>query len=230
MHNIQSIVGCWVTRLLIITISMSSLNVIAQQPVKGEIKPQNLTQEDLRTIQKTLHQASSVEMDFVMTRVTGLRGSTTQRQGKALLMKPNKFNWMFETPVKEYKLFDGVSFYDYDPTSQTAIKLTTTGEMTEQIRQIVAVVLDFDALLKTYDLVSAQRVGQMVSARLKPKSKKTYTEIGLTIDEKSSSVVGFSMVMEGKSRLDYVFQNAKRGHLKNADFSLPAQVKINKAI
>jgi outer membrane lipoprotein-sorting protein len=209
---------------------MGPLKAMAQQPAKEEIKPQNLTEGDLRTIQKTLHQAPSVEMDFEMTRVTGLRGSKTRRQGKAFLMKPNKFNWMFETPVKEYKLFDGMSFYDYDPTSQSATKLTTTGEMTEQIRQIVAVVLDFDALLKTYDLVSAQRVGQTVTARLKPKSKKAYTEIGLTIDEKSSSVVGFSMAMEGKSRLDYVFRNAKRGHLKDSDFILPAQVKINKAI
>ena len=72
----------------------------------------SLTVDELRKMQSKMKAYDSLSVDFVQTRYTDLRQKSTHREGRALFAKPNFFRWMLETPKREYKIFDGKSFYD----------------------------------------------------------------------------------------------------------------------
>jgi len=84
--------------------------------------------------------------------------------------KPNKFRWTLEAPTAQSKIFDGKDFLEYDKGSNSAIRYSPTGPQAYDLRQIVDVVLNFDSLLKRYDLVKADQDGDMIKIELKPKT------------------------------------------------------------
>ena len=188
-----------------------------------------LQPEDLKKIQQNIQMSKYLKMDFEQTSVSGLRGHKSVRQGRAYFLSPDKFNWMLETPVKEYKIFDGVSFYDYSPESSRAIQHAPHGKQVEQLRQVVDVVMNFDSLLKNYQLISAHR-NQLVFIKLKPLKSSDIKEISLTLDEKNATVTNVTMEMLNKNKLIHDFKNPSKTSFSLDVFKIPSNVKISKGL
>ncbi len=186
----------------------------------------DLTVDELREIQSKIKSSDSLTVDFQQTKVSGLRGKKTSRDGKAQFVKPSNFKWMLETPNREYKIYDGKNLYDFDPVANTAARYSPTGPKQHELKQIVDLVLNFDTLLKRYDLVKASEDGGLVSIELKPKTPGDITSIDLKLSLKDSFITYMKFTLGNGTQLIHDFKNANTKAIPADVFDLPKGVKI----
>lgn len=186
----------------------------------------DLTADQLREIQAKMKGDDTLTVDFVQTRVTGLRGKMIKRDGRAVFVKPNLFKWMLETPKKEFKIYDGKYFYDYSPDTNSAVRISPSGPQAAELRQIIDLVLNFDTLLRRYDLVKADQTGSKVDVQLKPKTEGDITAVELVLDTDQDFVARLKMTLRNKSVLTHDFRNPSRKPVSEDAFQLPKGVRI----
>lgn len=186
----------------------------------------DLTVDELRAIQSKIKSSDSLTVDFVQTKISHLRGKKTMREGKAQFVKPSSFKWMLETPNKEYKIFDGKNLYDYDPEAQTAARFSPTGPKQHELQQIVDLVINFDTLLKRYDLVKASEDGDLVSIELKPKTPVDIVSIDLKLSQKNAYITYMKFELSNQNQLIHEFKNPNSQAIPPAAFELPKGVKV----
>lgn len=208
-------------------VASSSKKVPAASPSDAAGGAKDLTEDELRAAQAKMKDYDSLVVDFVQTRAGGIRGKVTKQTGKAIFTKPNYFKWMIETPKKQYMIFDGKSYYDYSPESNSAARYSPTGPQGYQLRQIIDLVLNFDALLKKYDLVKAHKDGDQISIQLKPKSEGEITAVELRLDGKESFVSMLKLTLRDKKTLSHEFKNPNHKPVPEQTFTLPAGVKVS---
>jgi len=188
-----------------------------------------LTLEQLRAKQAKLKSFDDLTLDFVQTKFKpkqGRKGRTLTRMGQAVLKKPDRFIWKLETPSKEYNVYDGKNFYTYLPDEKSAVKFSITGPQSYQLRQIVDLVLNFEALLKRYDLAKAEQIGDDIKVVLTPKIVGEIVSIELGFSEKKSHIVFLKMMMSDNLVLSHDFSNPVFTKIPDATFVLPAGVKV----
>ena len=182
--------------------------------------------DDLRAVQAKVKSADSLTIDFVQTKAGGLRGKKTVREGRAMFAKPNLFKWMLETPSKDYWIFNGKELYNYLPDSNSAARFSPTGPKTHELSQIVDLVLNFDTLLKRYDLVKAESDGDLVKIDLKPKIESDIVGVELHLSQKDSVLTMMKLVMKSDVTLTHEFKNPVRKAIPEDSFELAKTVKI----
>jgi outer membrane lipoprotein-sorting protein len=189
-----------------------------------------LSLEQLKVKQQKLKSVDFLAMDFVQSKflpaTRGRKARTTKRNGSAQFAKPDRFVWKLETPFKEYKIYDGKDFYDYSPESKSAVKYRPTGPHSYELRQIVDLVMNFDSLLKRYDLANAQQDGDDIKVELKPKNEGELTSIDLRFSEKKAHITFLKMTLTNKAEVSHEFTNAVFTPIKDSEFSIPAGVKV----
>ena len=107
-------------------LKFAAVCLLAVSPAVAQAKDLNV--EELRAFQAKMKSSDALTVDFVQTKYSGLRGKSTRREGKALFVKPNLFKWMLQTPSKEFKIYDGKSFYDFSPDTATAKRRAASPE------------------------------------------------------------------------------------------------------
>jgi outer membrane lipoprotein-sorting protein len=185
-----------------------------------------LTLEQLRAKQAKLKSFESMTIDFVQTK-TKSNGKTLTRKGQAIFKKPERFFWKLETPIKEYNLYDGKSFYTYLPDEKSAVKYRFTGPQSYQLRQIVDLVLNFEALLKRYDLAKAEQLGDDIKVLLKPKTVGDVASIDLGFSEKNAHITYLKMTMADKLILAHNFSNPIFTNVPDTAFDIPVGVRVS---
>jgi outer membrane lipoprotein-sorting protein len=185
-----------------------------------------LTLDQLRAKQAKLKSFDGLTIDFVQSKFKPTQGKTLTRKGQAILKKPDLFVWKLETPLKEYYQYDGKAFYTYSPDEKSAVKYSVTGPQSYQLRQIVDLVLNFEALLKRYDLEKAEQIGDDIKVLLKPKTSGEIVSIDLGFSEKKSHIVYLKMTMSNKLILSHDFSNPVFANVPNSAFDIPAGVKV----
>jgi chaperone LolA len=185
----------------------------------------SLTLEQVRGLQSNIKKAEHLSVDFVQTRFTALRGKSIRRDGKARFSRPNLFRWTLENPTKEL-IFDGKVFYEYDPASKSAVKYAPSGANARELTQIVDLVLNFDSLLKRYDLVRATDEGDLVKIELKPKKDQEIIGVELRYDKKADFVAYVRLDLANKNKLTHEFASPKRTPIASDAYALPAGVKV----
>ena len=186
-----------------------------------------LSLDEVRAIQSKMKATESLQVDFTQTSYVKLRDKSVKREGKAAFAKPDKFRWTLEAPTTQSKIFDGKDFLDYDKGSNSALRYSPTGPQAYDLRQIVDVVLNFDSLLKRYDLVKAEQDGDMVKIDLKPKTDQAVASVAIHVSTKDSFISFLKLTMKGGNSIAQEFRNPKRGAVPGDTFVLPKTVKIS---
>jgi len=205
------------------------LSVLLLFGVAFSASAKELKLDQLRALQSQMKSSDCLTVDFVQTNHTALRGRNIVRHGKAMFNKPDLFKWMLETPVQEYKIYDGKYFYDYNPTAKSAVRYAPTGSNARALKQVVDLVLNFDSLLKHYDLVRADETGDVVTVELKPKTETDITKVELHLSKKESFISYLKLDFHNKSSLTHEFKNPSRKILPEDTFVLPKGVKTTVA-
>jgi len=132
---------------------------------------------------------------------------------------------VLKKPLEE-KIFDGKYFYDYDPQTNSASRYQPNGPKAYALRQVVDLVLNFDSLLKRYELVSAKQEGDTVSVALKPKEASDLDSVELNLSEKNLLITSLKLNLKGGDSLAINFTNVDRKLLSADSFVLPKGVKV----
>jgi len=185
-----------------------------------------LTLEQLRAKQAKLKSFDALTLDFVQSKFKPNQKRTITRKGQAVFKKPDRFIWKLETPTRDYNLYDGKAFYTYLPDDKSAVKYSFTGPQSYQLRQVVDLVLNFEALLKRYDLVKAEQIGDDIKVELKPKTVGDIDSIDLGFSEKNSHIIYLKMTMANKLVLSHDFSNPVFKDVPDSAFSIPAGVRV----
>lgn len=185
-----------------------------------------LTTDDVRAIQSSIKASDALSVDFTQTTFKAIRGNKVVRHGKAIFSRPNKFKWMLAAPANEQKIYDGKFFYDYNPTTKSAARLSPTGPQAHELNNIVDLVLNFDTLLKRYDMVKAEENGDEVRIELTPKSTSDVTKVELKLSKKEALMTYLKMDLKGGNSQTHEFTNPDRAALAGDAFKLPEGVKV----
>lgn len=186
-----------------------------------------LTQEEIRTLQSSIKASDSLRVDFEQKTYKAIRGKTVTRRGYGAFMRPNKFKWVLAAPANEEIIYDGSYLYEYKPEAKQAARLSATGPKVHELNDLVDLVLNFDTLLKRYDLVKAEENGDEVSIDLKPKSVSDVTAVALKFSKKNSLITSLKMELRGGNSQTHEFSNPDRTALPGNTFTLPAGVKVS---
>ncbi len=186
----------------------------------------DLSPADLKQLQSKMKSSDSLTVDFVQTSYTATRDRSRKRQGQAVFRKPDKFKWMLETPVKEYKIYDGKNFYDYSPDSKSAVRYAPSGAHAQELKQIVDLVLNVDSLLERYELTKASDDGGIILIELTPKSASDITSVALHMSAKDGFISHLKLFMRNKNTLTHEFKNPRPQDVPPSAFALPADVKV----
>lgn len=187
--------------------------------------PIQLNIDQVRALQSNIKETEHLSVDFVQTRFTALRGKTIKRDGKAQFSRPNLFRWRLENPTKEL-IFDGKAFFEFDPTTQSAAKYAASGANARELSQIVDLVLNFDSLLKRYDLVSAEDLGTQVKILLKPKNEQEIKAVELHYNKTSDFVSYVALELANGNKLTHEFASPQRKAISSKTYTLPEGVKV----
>ncbi len=205
---------------------MKSVLAIILALAWGTASAKELSVDELRVIQSKMKATDSMSVDFVQTKYSKLRDKTSRREGRAIFSKPSSFKWMLEKPVQQYLVFDGKSFFEYNPGSNSAVRYSPTGPQSYDLKQIVDLVLNFDSLLKRYELKKAEQDGDLVKVELTPKTEGDVTGVELHLSQKDSYISFLKLTMKSTDYLAHDFKTPSRNKVKADAFTLPKTVKI----
>ncbi|TWW10351.1 hypothetical protein E3A20_06880 [Planctomyces bekefii] len=193
----------------------------------ARVQAKPLSADEVRDLQAKMKSSDFLTVDMVQTRVSTFRGEKKSvRTGKAIFAKPDRFKWMLETPVQEYKIFDGKACYDYRPAEKSAQKYTATGPVFHDLMSIVDLVQNFDSLLKRYELIKAESDEGVVTVDLKPKLEGEVVGVTLKLSLKDSYMTYLRMDLKRKNSLTHEFSNPVRAAVPADAFKIPDGVKI----
>jgi outer membrane lipoprotein-sorting protein len=204
--------------------------VMPSSVLMGQTKSasESVSTEELRELQSKMKQHTQLRLDFRQTRTNAIRpGKTSKSSGQAYFVKPGMFRWELIKPTSDIKIFDGKNLFSVNLTKKAAIKYSA-GNQVDELHELIDVVLDFDALLKRYNLRSATKQGDEISIQLSPKSDTPVKGIHLSVSSKTAFVGRVLLEFAGEQTTSqFDFSNHSVVPIDKNVFAIPADFKIS---
>jgi len=184
-----------------------------------------LSTTELRDLQLKMQNATQLSVDFKQEKTSSLRPNNPSKStGKAVFAKPTKFRWEL---AKSILIFDGDDLYSLSPKDKVATKFQTTSDRSQEIKEVIDVVLDFDSLLSRYDLAESSKQGSSVKLVLKPKTQTTMSQIEVVVDGAAATIQSVRLTFKNKNVSAFVFSNPDRRPVAATSFSVPVDYKVS---
>lgn len=188
----------------------------------------SLSTGELRDLQQKMKSATQLSVEFSQIKTTSIRPDVPSKSsGKAVFAKPNKFRWEIG---KTTLVFDGSDLYSLNSVDKSASKFGAASDRFQEIQEVIDLVLDFDSLLKKYDLVDSSKVGEVVKLQLKPKKPGAIKEVEVLVDASSATFQAVTMVFGNKNKSAFVFSNVDRSVVPASVFVVPKDFKVSDAL
>lgn len=206
-------------------IAICALMMVSSSFALGE---SSVSKKQLQEIQEKLKENTYLTVDFEKITYAALRNKTRKSQGMAYFKKPHYFRWVFQEPHNTELIFNGSAILSYLPDEKRADRLGVNSDKGREVKQVVNMVLDLEALLQRYDLVSSTIDSQYLNIEIAPK-KKVFGDIHkglLTIDLKNYYIENVKLYFDAKNYTQYLFKNPKRAKFSDTKFELAKGVKV----
>jgi outer membrane lipoprotein-sorting protein len=188
---------------------------------------ESLSTEELRELQNKVSKRQELRLDFVQVRTSALRPQKpATSNGFAVFQKPAKFRWETQKPQPDVLLFDGANLLNLKPGQNTATRFKADGDRAREIREVIDFVLDFEALLKRYQLMESSKDGQTIALKLKPKSSGAVSQLNIEVDAKQQMVKSVMMTFQNNNKSEFQFTNPSVAKVEPSMFRAPDGVKI----
>ena len=188
---------------------------------------ESMSTEEIRGLQQRMKGLESLSVDFVQIRTVSIRaGKKSKSSGHAVFGRPTKFRWELTKPVHDVMVFDGSVLYSFKPEEKTATRFQTQGDRTQEIKEVIDLVLDFDALLKRYELLSTVKDRDIAIMTLRPKQQGLIEGLEVYISTKTALISGIKMSFSNKNTTEYEFTNSSRDKTPDSKFTVPSGYKI----
>jgi outer membrane lipoprotein-sorting protein len=188
---------------------------------------ESLSTEELRDLQLKLNARKELKLSFQQLRTSALRPlKPSKSKGNAVFSRPDRFRWEIESPQPDILVFDGKNLFNFKPGDTTATRYKTEGDRTREIKEVIDFVLDFDSLMKRYQLVESTKLANAVTLKLKPKTGSAISTVEIQVNTKSNYVQSLKMIFPNKNESSFEFSEPMplKGDLTS--FTPPAALKI----
>jgi chaperone LolA len=188
---------------------------------------ESLSTEELRDLQNRIGKRQDLRLDFIQSRTSALRPKKPSKSyGFAVFQKPTKFRWETQKPQADILVFDGVTLLNWKPGENTATRFQAHGDRAREIKEVIDFVLDFDALLKRYQLISSSKEGDAITLKLKPKTASAVTTLALEVDAKQHFIKTLVMTFQNNNKSEFQFSNPAVQRVEPSTFKAPAGIKV----
>jgi outer membrane lipoprotein-sorting protein len=171
---------------------------------------------------KLFSSVQTIEMDFVQTMYRSLRKNKIERRGHAIFAKPSNFFWSFhdKNNMKENFYYNGKKLSHYIQKDNTVTHYPTHSPVSQDLEQVVELVLDAQTLFKRYDATNVKTGPEFTEVTLVPKGAH-HTPIK-SIDVKVSATKKYIQEVkinyEEGNYTHFSFLNPKVGPVKPETF------------
>ena len=208
-----------------------SLAVDPVSPTESGVQPKPEQQRDIKTDHlKLISGIDNLTVEFTQEVYTSFRKKTKNRQGLAVFAKPNQFKWTFNDEawgVEEY-YFDGLTLSHFVKSENTVTHYGVQSGFAKELRQVVNMILDPNALLNSYTTQNVQQVDKEITYFLVPNAPHSeIKQIVIGMFESSTAVESVSIEYLDGNKSSYKFAKANKEVVsKNTfKFSNPGGVK-----
>ena len=172
-----------------------------------------------------------LQVDFDQEIYKAFRKKTTKRKGSALFSQPGYFAWKFVDPKygEEEYYFNGTRLSRYLKKENAVTHYGTLANFTNELQQVVNLVLDPGKLLKSYDSLVLAKDKEKINYMLTPLKDQgagiEHIKVTYSFKEKYISMVAI-LYKEG-NQAKYFFKNPvqKKPALDSFKFKNPGGVK-----
>lgn len=214
-------------KILALSAALFLTDMIALNSCHAAQAAETLSTDELRDLQQKMKKASQLSVDFNQTKTNSLRPNKPSHSvGKASFAKPAKFRWELTKPAADTLIYDGTSLYSVKASDKTATRYDAKGERSQEIREVVDMVLDFDALLGRYNMVESVKDGQKIKISLKPKTTNLVTAVEVRVDAATATVQGIKMTFANKNTSEFEFSNPDRRAVAPTTFNVPKEYRV----
>lgn len=195
--------------------------------VESAVQAEPLTVDELRSVQKKLKSADQVSVAIKQIKTSATRpNKPVVADGRAIFAKPDKFRWSLGEPINEETIFNGSEMIKVRPTEKVGIRYPAKGSESLELRRVVDLVLNLEALLDRYDLVSAERKKDLISVVLKPKVPQDIAQLSFTLNTTANFMSNLEMQMSNKMKLAIEFQNPNFSPLTGDVFAVGKDIRL----
>lgn len=186
---------------------------------------------DLTSIQNNMKNFSQLKLSFQQTIYKDLRKKTRTGNGHAFFKKPNKIRWVIEKPKNEEWVYNGTELYHVIPQSKEAIKYSNIIGQGKELEEIIDMVLNFESLLKKYNLLSAvEKTPDTIQISISPKENREIQSAEVTLNKKTNTVESIKLLYRGNNHTTYVFSNYDFSAIDANNFIISKEIKISSGI
>jgi outer membrane lipoprotein-sorting protein len=204
-----------------------SANCIAQYPIPAGLY--SLSVEELKSEQAKFQRRDQIHLAFKQGIYSTLRKKMRYSDGEAYLAKPALVRWNKFKPREEY-IYDGKDLYIHHVDQMSAMKFSSKGSQAKEFESIIEIVLSFDSLLKSYDIVQVglDRNLQEIFLRASPKKPSDLLEVLVKYSKTNGAISNLCLeYKEGKLQTyDFSFKESNKFSHQVFRFEAPKGVKL----
>ena len=198
-------------------LTLSSMPVIA-----GEI-----SLEELRKIQSKLKTSEFLSVELRQTKTSATRpNKPVTMKGKAIFSKPDRFRWTLGDPINEETIFTGKEMYKIRTVEKVGVRYPASGNESLELRRVVDLVLNMEALLDRYEVLTAEKTGDIVRVSMKPKVAQDIARVNFVLDLKANYISALDLEISSKMKLAVEFTNPDFSKIPETAYLVSKDVKI----
>lgn len=192
---------------------------------------ESISVEDLRKIQGKLKASDHLSVDLRQTKTSATRPNRpVVAKGKAIFSKPDKFRWTLGDPINEETIFTGKEMIKVRPTENVGVRYPAGGSESQELRRVVDLVLNLEALLERYDVVSAEKsrdkAGEKVRVSMKPKTAQDISQVNFVLNPSDNYISFLELEMSNKMKLAVEFKNPVFAKVPDSAFAVSKEVRL----
>ena len=200
-----------------------------QKPALSSIK--TLSSQEIKSIQEKLKAFEHLKVEFTQSTYRSLRKKTSLTKGRAYFSRPDRFRWILDGPEHDEWIFDGHHLIHFIPERKEAVSYGSGARKGKELRQIVDMVLNFENLLKTFQIRSSSRKEGIASIILAPLKKSgEIRQADLTIDLGQDFIRVLKLEFRHGNHTILEFSQAERKSIRPDTYRLPKGIRISKVL
>ncbi len=185
-----------------------------------------LGKDELKSLQTKMKSSSQLSVDFTQTTTNPIRPNQKKiSTGAASFAKPAKFRWAIQKPKADTLIFDGDTLYSLQDDAKTATSYNAKADRAIEIREVIDLVLDFDVLLKRYEITESSKDERLAHLSLKPHNKNVIDHLEVDVSLATASIERVKMFFSNKNTNELVFSSPDRSPIPANTFQVPAGYK-----
>ena len=196
---------------------------------KQTLSKKKLPETELKKLHGKLHPYDALSLSFTESLYRKARKKTIQKKGSAYILKPNKFFW--KAGMQTW-IYDGKDLISYTEGDKHALRYSSKIGKSKELRSLVDMMTNLDALLKKYTLKEAYEEKEKILIKLEGKKNSDIESLEMILEKKLEKkketlfLKKLSLAYKDGNKTSFDFKEIKEEKKDPKKLSLAKEIKI----